>query len=217
MTEGTLSVAEARERIDAAKGVIFDNDGTLVDSMPVHYMAWQKALNENGIDFPKEKFYAWAGAPAAEIIKALAQSQKVTDFSVTSILEVRQELLERELRNVKKIDVVVDLLEYALQKGKTVAVASGNELGDVLGSLNYAGIDDTKFSSIVTAEDVAIGKPDPEIFLTAASRMGVDPSDCIGLEDGDMGLQALDAAGIAKIDVRHIDGYPHPSTLSATS
>lgn len=208
MTEGTLSVAEAREKIDAAKAVIFDNDGTLVDSMPIHYAAWQKALNENGIDFPEEQFYAWAGAPAASIIKTLAESQKVTDFSVTTILEARQECLERELKNVKKIDVVTDLLEYALQKGKSVAIASSNELGDVLGSLNYAGIDDTKFSGIVTAEDVIMGKPDPEIFLTAASRMGISPSECIGLEDGEMGLQALDAAGIAKIDVRLIDGYP---------
>lgn len=208
MTEGTLSIAEAREKIDAAKAVIFDNDGTLVDSMPIHYGAWQKALNENGIDFSEEQFYAWAGAPAAGIIKTLAESQKVTDFSVTAILEARQECLERELKNVKKIDVGMNLLEYALQKGKSVALASGNELGDVLGSLNYAGIDDTVFSSIVTAEDVDMGKPDPEIFLTAASRMGVSPSECIGLEDGEMGLQALDAAGIAKIDIRLIDGYP---------
>lgn len=211
MTDSTLSIAEVREKIDAAKAVIFDNDGTLVDSMPIHYTAWRKALNENGLDFPRELFYAWAGVPAADIIKSLAESQQKQDYSITAVLEARQECLERELRNVKKIDVVVNLLEYAIQKGKPVAVASGNALGDVLGSLNYAGIDDTVFSAILSAEDVAAGKPDPEIFLTAASRLGASPSDCIGLEDGDMGLQALDSAGMAKVDVRLIEGYPTAS------
>lgn len=213
MSNGKLTLEDARSKIDAAKAVIFDNDGTLVDSMPIHYDVWRQALSEHGIRFTEEQFYDWAGMPAADIVRALAHQQNVEDYSVTSILQARQERLEKGLRNVTKVEVVVDLLEYARERGVPLAIASGTELGDVLGSLNYAGIDDTIFSTIVTAEDVTMGKPDPEPFLTAASRLGVPPSQCIGLEDGDKGLQALDAAGMHKIDVRLIQDYPLPRAL----
>lgn len=213
MVQADMTYEDVTQQIDKAKAVIFDNDGTLVDSMPVHYIAWRDALHEHGLDMTEEQFYAMAGMAASQIIPTLADQQNKTDYSTPRILETRQEKLTNGLKKVKRVNVVCDLLDYALSKNLPVAVASGGEQGDVLASLAYAGIDVAEFSAVVTSEDIVNGKPDPETFLTAAERLGIPAEQCIGLEDGDKGLQSLDNAGMAKIDVRRIVDYPLPQCM----
>lgn len=213
MAKARMTFDEARAKISNYKAVIFDNDGTLVDSMGIHYVAWREALKPQGIEFSEDRFYALAGVPASEIISTLAQEQNKQSVSVSSVLESRQEHLEHHLKHVGKVDVVVRLLDAAVAGNIPVALASGGERGDVLASLMYAGIDATVFRSIVTREDIFQGKPDPEIFLTVAEKINIDPAQCIGLEDGDKGLQALDAAGMGKLDARLLEGYPLPKPL----
>lgn len=208
MTSKLMTFDEARSQLRECKAVIFDNDGTLVDSMPVHFAAWRIALSNHGIEFKEERFYQLAGVPAAEIIRTLAQEQGLDHVSVPSVLESRQENLENTLKDVGKVEVVVKLLEDVVSAGIPVGLASGGERGDVLASLEYAGIDVSVFSSVVTREDVYNGKPDPETYHVVAERLGVKPADCIGLEDGDQGLLALENAGMRKMDVRLIEGYP---------
>lgn len=213
--EHALTLEQALEKVRTYKAIIFDNDGTLVDSMPVHYTAWRDALQHFGITFTEEQFYSLAGVPANEIIALLTEEQGKApdDVSVSAVLEHRQERLENVLKHISKIDVVVHILNDAVSRGIPVAVASGGEQGDVLASMAYAGVDDSVFKAIVTREDVSRGKPDPETFLLAAEKLAVDPQDCIGLEDGAKGLEALDNAGIGKMDVRQIEGYPVPDVL----
>lgn len=205
-----ITRAGAIAHIDSAKAVIFDNDGTLVDSMPAHYLAWKAALAEHALHFSAHQFYAMAGMTASKIIKTLADEQAKPSVSVDAVMQSRQTRLAQVLKSVSAVAPVVDLLNYAISKQLPVAVASGSERPDVLATLEAAGIDVSVFGAVVTCEDVANGKPHPDTFLLAAKKLGVEPHDCIGLEDGDKGLLALDAAGMDKLDVRLLEGYPLP-------
>ncbi|KAI0565431.1 HAD-superfamily hydrolase [Gracilaria domingensis] len=180
MITPSLTLEHVKHRIDGASAVIFDNDGTLVDSMPVQMIAWQKALAHHRLLFPEHKFYAMAGMPASGIIPPLAEEQNVPHA-------------------VKPVSIVVELLHYARQKCLPIAVASGGEREDVLTSLRYSDINVSHFGAVVTAED----------------RVRVNPSDCIGFEDADKGMQALHNAGMEAVDVRTIHGYPLPQCLRA--
>lgn len=201
---------DIRARIDGCTGVIFDNDGTLVDTMPAHYLAYSRALSEFGMTFPVKQFYEWAGMPAGEIIDRLREEQQKRYVQTERVLELRKGYLKEALRESKAIAPVVELLEYAKRIGKPVAVASGGEREDVEVSLRAAGIDVRGFDALVTREDVERGKPDPESFVTAARRMGVDVGGCVGLEDGELGMEGMERVGMWIVDVRGMDGYPKP-------
>lgn len=204
--------------LDNAKAAIFDNDGTLVNSMPVHHQLWQQALSFHGLQFPESQFYAYAGMPAIDIIRILSEEQKhqsLSDTTINEILRTRERIMSQgdPLSSVKAVRVSAELLQYARDKGLKVAVASGGQRVDVLVSLKAAGFDVNDFDALITAEDVQNGKPHPETFLTAAHRLEVDPHTCVGFEDGEKGLQALKAAGMVPVDVRWIDGYPLPECM----
>lgn len=203
----------AKSVIESSKAAIFDNDGTLVDSMPIHLTAWKNALAKQDITFSEAQFYSLAGMSATEIIKLLSKQQNKTSVCPQEVIRTRQDYLKEQLPHIKSVQVVVELLDYAEQKRIPVAVASGGQRDDVLDSLTYCGIDIFRFGAVVTAEDVQHGKPHPETFLTVAKRLEVDPKSCVGFEDADKGLQALSAAGMACIDVRLLEGYPLPESL----
>jgi HAD superfamily hydrolase (TIGR01509 family) len=204
--------------LNGVEAVIFDNDGTLVDSMPAHRLAWVAALAPAGLDFPPARFYALAGMPAAEIVALLAEEQGVGAVDVAAVMEAKSRAVEADGRmgSVEPVAAVVEVLAEARRRGIKVAVASGGQREDVVASLVSAGVlardgaVGDVFDAVVTAEDVARGKPDPETFLLAAERMGVDPARCVGLEDADLGLQALLAACMRAVDVRAHPRYPMP-------
>lgn len=208
--KGSTTIEEIKLLIDSSGGVIFDNDGTVVDTMPAHYLAYVAALDPHGIKFPRELFYGLAGMPAGTIVDKLKSEQGKSDVCTAKILEARSNALGKTLQHVKGIKPVLELLRYAKSKGKKVAIASGSESKEVKKSLEAAGLDwKSDFDAFVTREDVTNGKPDPETFIVAARRMGLDLSDCVGLEDGELGIQALETGGAAGIvDVRYLDGYP---------
>ncbi len=180
------------------KAYLFDCDGTIADSMPLHYVAWKRILGEWGCDFGEQTFYSWGGMPVTEIIAAL----NVRDGLAMPVEEVqlRKEALYFEI--LPELKAVPEVLEHIeLSHGHIpFAVVSGSTRESVTKSLETLGILD-KFDTLVCAGEYERSKPDPQPFLIAAERLGVAPEDCLVFEDTEMGIQAATAAGMASVKV----------------
>jgi beta-phosphoglucomutase family hydrolase len=192
------------------KAYLFDCDGTIADSMPLHYVAWKRALREHGCEFPEDVFYAWGGMPAAEIVATLSAQQGLA-LDAEEVAH-RKELIYYEL--LPELQAVPEVLEQVeLNHGKVpMAVVSGSTRESVTKSLELLGLLD-KFDTMVCAEDYTRSKPDPEPFLLAAQRLGVAPADCLVFEDTEMGVNAATAAGMASVKILQ----PWERQLAATS
>jgi HAD superfamily hydrolase (TIGR01509 family) len=177
---------------------LFDCDGTIADSMPLHYVAWKQALGEWGAEFPERKFYAWGGMPTVQIVETLATEQGI-EMPAAEVAH-RKELLYYKL--LPELQAVPEVLEHIdLSHGHIpFAVVSGGNRESVTKSLTTLGILD-KFDTLVCAEDYTRPKPDAEPFLVAAQRLGVAPADCLVFEDTEMGIQAATAAGMASVKI----------------
>src|SRR3954467_3760822 len=180
------------------RAYLFDCDGTIVDSMPLHYIAWKKARGEWNCRFEEELFYSWGGRPVREIIAALNEMHAL-EMPVDSVAR-RKESLYFELEDqLKAIPEVIEHIE-AKHGHIPLAVVSGSRRKSVMHSLSALGLVD-KFDVLVCAEDYARGKPAPDCFLTAAERLGVEPKECLVFEDTDMGIEAARAAGMSWVRV----------------
>ncbi len=177
---------------------LFDCDGTIADSMPLHYVAWKQALGEWGCEFPEDIFYAWGGLPAAEIIARLGAEQGLV-MPVEDVAHRKEALYYELLPQLRAVPEVLEQIE--LSHGTIpFAVVSGSTRDSVTKSLEVLGILD-RFDALVCAGDYAKSKPDPEPFLVAAERLGVAPRDCLVFEDTEMGIQAATAAGMASVKI----------------
>lgn len=179
--------------------IIFDCDGTLTDSMPVHFNAWHQTMTRYGIEFPESRFYELAGMPTDRIIRLLSNEQCVP-VEVAKLAREKEAAFLELIHLLRPIDIIVDV---AVQfRGKIpLAVASGGFREIILKQLDIIGCAGW-FNTVVTAEDTARHKPFPDVFLEAARRMQVAPEDCLVYEDADLGLEAARAAGMDWIDVR---------------
>lgn len=181
------------------QAIIFDCDGTLTDSMPVHYVAWHKTMTSYGIQFPEDQFYAMGGMPSDKIIQVLASEQAVEIDAVRAAHEKEAAFVER-MHLLEPIQAVIDVAKQ--YRGQIpIAVASGGIREIILKQLVQIGCHDW-FQAIVTAEDTERHKPYPDVFLEAAKRMQVAPHECLVYEDSDLGLEAARAASMDFIDVR---------------
>jgi HAD superfamily hydrolase (TIGR01509 family) len=180
------------------RAYLFDCDGTIVDSMPLHYIAWKKALAEWNCSFEEQLFYAWGGRPVTEIIAALNKRDGL-NMPVDAVARRKEDLYFELLPQITAIPEVVEHIE-AKHGHIPMAVVSGSRRDSVLGSLTALHLVD-KFDTLVCAEDYARGKPAPDCFLVAAERLGVAPQDCLVFEDTDMGIEAATAAGMASVRV----------------
>ena len=181
------------------RGLIFDCDGTLVDTMPMHYRAWQTALGEAGIPLTEDEFYSLAGMPTLKIAQSLAQTHK-SHVSGEQITHRKEEAYIQSIPDIELIPAVVAIAQR--ENGRRhLAVASGGIHRIVDQQLRAAGLMDL-FSIVICADDVEHGKPAPDSFLVAALRMGLKPEECVVYEDGELGFQAAAAAGMSCVDVR---------------
>ena len=180
------------------KAYLFDCDGTVADSMPLHYIAWKRALGEWGCDFDEDLFYSWGGLSVAKIISTLNE-QRGLNMPVAEV-EHRKESLYYEL--LPQLTPVPEVLEHIeAQYGRIpFAVVSGSTRESVTASLTALKLLD-RFETMVCAGEYKKGKPDPEIFLIAAERLGVAPQDCLVFEDAELGIQGATAAGMASVKV----------------
>lgn len=180
------------------RAYLFDCDGTIVDSMPLHYNAWRSALAEWDCAFDETLFYSWGGRPVREIISAL-NSQNGLDMPVDAVAARKESLYLAQLPELKVIPAVVEHIDA--QYGRIpLAVVSGSRRDSVVGSLSKLKLLD-KFQTLVCAEDYKNGKPAPDAFLLAAERLGVPPQECLVFEDTDLGIEAATAAGMASVRV----------------
>jgi beta-phosphoglucomutase family hydrolase len=180
------------------KAYLFDCDGTIADSMSLHYIAWKRALGEWGCDFPESTFYAWGGRPVLEIISSLNDEQKL-DMPVEAVA-ARKESYYYEI--LPQLEAVPEVLEHIeAQHGRIpFAVVSGSTRESVNESLRALRLLD-RFQTLVCAGDYKNGKPHPEAFLMAAERLGVEPDQCLVFEDTEMGIEAATAAGMPSVKV----------------
>jgi len=185
------------------QGTIFDCDGTLVDTMPAHHKAWRMALKDHGagFDFDVVMFQEFAGVGHEDLVSQLNER-----FGTQ--LQPRETALRKDHYYTEMVDQMKPLeplASYARElskQGCLISVASGG--GDVLvrRTLRAAGLLELfEDRCIVTQSDVSRSKPDPEIFLLAAERMGVAPENCVVFEDSALGMQGARDAGMALIEV----------------
>ena len=183
------------------KGLIFDCDGTLADTMPLHWRAWSMITQRYDLHFPEDRFYSLGGVPARDILKLLAQEQG-RSLDHIAIAHEKEETYLTTLSQVEPIHAVVEIARA--NHGKIpMAVASGGTekvIHLVLERLNIRQL----FDAVVTSEMVKHQKPAPDIFLEAAKRIGVDPKFCRAYEDTELGMTAIRAAGMEAVDVREV-------------
>jgi HAD superfamily hydrolase (TIGR01509 family) len=177
---------------------LFDCDGTVADSMPLHYIAWTKSLAEWNCTFDEKLFYAWGGRPVAEIISLLNEQQRLS-MQVERVASRKEDLYRELLPQLKAVPEVLEHIDA--QHGRIpFAVVSGSMRESVTASLVSLRLLD-RFATMVCAGEYKNSKPDPECFLLAASRLGVAPESCLVFEDTEMGIQAANAAGMASVRI----------------
>ena len=181
------------------QGIIFDCDGTLADTMPLHWRAWQVLSRRHGFSLPEDRFYSLGGVPSRDILKLLSAEQGIALNPLAVAREKEAEYLPL-IAQVEPINTVVGVAREHYGK-IPLAVASGGTKRIIEQVLEHLGIR-SLFQAIVTSEDIVNQKPAPDIFLEAARRSGVPPQLCRAYEDTDLGMQAIRAAGMEAVDVR---------------
>lgn len=183
------------------KGLIFDLDGTLADTMPLHFQGWVAACRKFGAEIDNAFLRKHTGSPgwmiADEIIKKCNLNGSVT---TDQIISEKLTLFYRDQHSVKPIEPVTDIVKkyYGILP---MAVGTGGHREAVERTLEITGLR-KYFDIVVTANDVNHFKPHPETFLRCAELMNVEPEFVEVFEDGDLGLEAAIAAGMVATDVR---------------
>jgi beta-phosphoglucomutase family hydrolase len=181
-------------------GYIFDLDGTLVDTMPLHYRAWDAAMRGVGLRCPLDEdlFYSLGGVPTRRVAELIAKHYGLT-IEVEHVFHTKERLFN-EIRSDAKLIEPVAAFARRVAKSHPVSIASGGTTDIVHPMLKLTGLAEI-FPVVVTADDVVHGKPAPDMFLLAAKRMGVEPDRCLVFEDAEPGMRAAEAAGMKWVRV----------------
>ncbi len=181
-------------------GYIFDLDGTLIDSMPIHYLAWDAAMRREGLAEPlsEDLFYSLGGVPTRRVAELIGQHYGLM-VDVEQVFHAKEAFFVEKLAAVKVIEPVAAVARRVALTWP-VAIASGGPRDVVVRSLEVSGLKPL-FPVVVSADDVVHGKPSPDMFLLAAQLMGVAPERCLVFEDAEPGMRAAEAAGMAWVRV----------------
>lgn len=179
---------------------IFDLDGTLVDTMPLHYRAWDQAMRQAGLtrQLDENLFYSLGGVPTLKVAEHIAAHYGLK-IDPQEVFHVKETFFTEIMGDAELIRPVVDFARVVAEH-HPVAIASGGPRLVVRRSLEITGLAPL-FPVVVTPEDVAHGKPAPDLFLLAARRMGVPAIECLVFEDAEPGMQAAVAAGMKYVRV----------------
>lgn len=185
--------------MDHIRGIIFDCDGTLADTMPSHYEAWKTIIERYDLDMSEDRFYALGGWPTRKVAELLI-GESGREIDAERISHEKESLFQENIRLVQPVGPVVEVVRKYRRK-LPMAVATGatrdicEQILGQIGILEY-------FDTIVSADQVEHHKPAPDVFLEAARRLKVEPEFCRVYEDTDPGIEAARRAGMEYIDVR---------------
>jgi HAD superfamily hydrolase (TIGR01509 family) len=187
----------------AFAGYIFDLDGTLIDSMPLHYRAWDAAMRRFGLDVPldEDMFYGLGGVPTRQVAEIMGAHYGLK-LNADQVMSAKEELYLKDMDAVRVIEPVAAIARRVAAEGFPVAIVTGGTPDVAEPALRAAGLK-SLFSLVITPLDVppGRGKPAPDMFLLAAQRMGLEPKDCLVFEDAEPGLAAARAAGMQVVHV----------------
>ena len=184
---------------EGVKGLIFDLDGTIADTMPIHYIAWRNTAARYGIDFSEELFYSLAGVTLYAIAKKLNETFG-KDIDPIEMGDAKEAEYEQSLWKAKPIVPVVEIIKQYYGK-MPMAVGTGGNSRLARKTLEVMGV--SHFIDIIIASDnIENPKPHPETFLRCAELMGVNPENCQVFEDGTLGIEAALTAGMKVVDIK---------------
>jgi len=184
-------------------GYLFDLDGTLIDSMPAHYRAWDAAMRHFGLQTALDEnlFYSLGGVPTPRVAELIGRHYGLT-LNPLEVMEVKESLFFKN--GIPSVTIIQPVADFARRVAATkpVSIVTGGTPDIVGPSLQAVGMSDV-FKIVVTASDVppGRGKPEPDMFLMAARLMGVDPRKCLVFEDAEPGIRAAIAAGMQVVRV----------------
>lgn len=185
------------------RGIIFDLDGTLIDSMPVHKLAWKEICATQGFEFTDDIFYKYAGVPSEQIFEIINEEHG-TNFDPYEDSKLKEKAYRKRIAMIKPINEVIEIVKTYYNK-LPMSIGTGSPRTLAWEALKSVGLDHY-FDILVSKQDVENGKPAPDTFLKCASLMNVKPEYCQVFEDGEPGLEAAKAAGMIATDIRSYIG-----------
>jgi sugar-phosphatase len=202
---GAMPLDSLTGRVFAA--VLFDMDGTLIDSTPAVARAWKQWAEEFGVPLPGDGDWHWHGIPAGQVVSMLLPSDRVEE-GARRIEEIETADTDGVVLLPGTVDALAALAALAVPGGPVwgraaIVTSCTRPLADA--RIAAAGLEPP--GVMVTADEVAVGKPDPAPYLLAAQRLGVDPADCLVVEDAPAGLTSGRAAGAATLALTTTTAY----------
>lgn len=181
------------------KGILFDFDGVVVDSMHQHYDAWSNAFREKNITFAKEEFFQLEGQGLNKIVRMLGEPYGLVEQEMLDIIEAKARYYYKSVQ-IKFYDYFLSMLNNLKDKKIPMAVVTGGNRKRVEKTIEeyLKGY----FNALVTIDDVTHGKPHPEPFLKGAEKLNLKPEECIVIENAPLGIKAAKAAGTTVIAVK---------------
>lgn len=209
---GECNASSANFLLKNYKGIVFDCDGTLVNSMGYFYKGWDALCKRHGLQFSKDRFFSLAGTPVRRIVEIILEdNHKPIDNSWIDSFLVEKRAFHKNRRANGDFPMEITCVTKIVKElhGKIpLAVASSGCKIFVEEDLKHHDLL-KYFTAVVTVEDVKNGKPAPDLFLEACQRIGIDSKLCIGYEDAVLGIQSIHAAEMDGVNVTKFVEYPN--------